>query len=134
LCGNDSRREPEQLPILSDAFEYSLWFEDNLDEDYSQVVYGFGNNIDSSGDTDSGLRAMQSSSPLSFEVKRKLRKEAIIIELESSSSSPNYTSYFTDSHSKSDKEEEEEEDSITAVVQAASQASPPDNISNNIAL
>jgi hypothetical protein len=41
---------------------------------------------------------------LSSEVEHELRSEAMIIELESSSSTSNRASYFTDSHSNSDKE------------------------------
>jgi hypothetical protein len=79
------------------------------------------------------LQATQSSSFLSFKVKHKVRREAIIIKLESSSPSSNYTSYFTDSHSNSYKEgEKEEEDSILVVAYATSLASSPDSISNNI--
>ncbi|KAF4610406.1 hypothetical protein G7Y89_g15714 [Cudoniella acicularis] len=63
-CSDDSGREPEQSPIFSDAFEHSLWCEDNSDEDRGHVVYGFRSDVDSSGDTDSGLRAAQPSSPL----------------------------------------------------------------------
>lgn len=130
--------EPEQSPIFSDAFEHSLWCEDNSDEDHGHVAYEFGSDVDSSGDTESGLRAAQLSSPsLSFEVERELRKEAMMIKTESSSPNSNHASYFTDSHSNSDKEgeeEEEEDDSVTTVAHTASQASPPDGVSNDIAL
>jgi len=133
--GHDSDGEPEPSPILSDTFEHSLWCEDNLAEDHSHVAYEFGSDVDSGGDTDSSLRAAQSSSPfLSFEVERELRREAMIMKSESSSPSSKHASYFTDSHSNSDKEEEEEEESVTAVPHAASLASPPDSMSNDIAL
>lgn len=132
-CDDGSSGEPEQSPILSDAFEHSLCCEDNSDEDHNAVTYEFGNDLDSNGDTDSCLQAPQSSSPLSFEVERELRKEALIIKSESSSPSSNHVSYFTDSHSNLD-EEEEEEDSVTAVTHTASQASSLDSVSNDIAL
>jgi hypothetical protein len=134
-CGDDSGGEPEQSPIFSDAFEHSLWCEDNSDEDRGHVAYEFGSDVDSSGDTDSGLRAAQPSSPLSFDVERELRKEAMMLKSESSSPSSNHTSYFTDSHSNSDKERGKEgDDSVTAAPHTASQASPPDSVSNDIAL
>jgi hypothetical protein len=135
-CGDDSGREPKQSPIFSDTFEHSLYWEDNRDKDRSQVAYEFGSNVDSSGDTDSGLRAAQPSSSLSFDVERELRKEAMIIKSESSSPSSNHTTYFTDSHSNSDKERRDEEgdDSVTAAAHTASQASPLNGTSNDIAL
>ncbi|KAL5344254.1 hypothetical protein ACLOAV_010758 [Pseudogymnoascus australis] len=123
ISGSDG--EDEQSPIVSDAFEHSLWCEDSSEEDHT---YGTSDVVGSN----SSLRVVQSPS-LSLLVGRELRNDAMIIKSESSSSSPNNASYFTDSHSNSDKEEEEERDTIAA-AHAASQASFADSLRNGIAL